>query len=70
MCAATSAPWSARTAATCFRIRRPSTWASDPQWLYTVRFDGPELWGPDSDPTVSVSVEAFEPYLEPAPEHV
>jgi nitrile hydratase beta subunit len=41
----------------------------DPQWLYTVRFDGTELWGPDSDPTVSVSVEAFEPYLEPAPEH-
>jgi len=40
----------------------------NPQWLYTVRFDGPELWGPDADPTVSVSVEAFEPYLEPAPE--
>lgn len=41
----------------------------DPQWLYTVRFDGPELWGPHSDPTVSVSIEAFEPYLEPAPEY-
>jgi nitrile hydratase len=40
----------------------------NPQWLYTVRFDGVELWGPDSDPTVSVSVDAFEPYLEPAPE--
>jgi nitrile hydratase beta subunit len=38
----------------------------DPQWLYTVRFDGRELWGPDADPTVSVSIEAFEPYLEPA----
>ena len=36
----------------------------NPQWLYTVRFDGRDLWGADSDPTVSVSVEAFEPYLE------
>jgi len=38
----------------------------DPQWLYTVVFDGRELWGPDSDPTLKVSIEAFEPYLEPA----
>jgi len=34
------------------------------EWLYTVRFDGRELWGPDSDPTLEVSIEAFEPYLE------
>jgi nitrile hydratase subunit beta len=39
----------------------------DPQWLYTVRFTGRELWGPDSDPTLAISVDAFEPYLEPAP---
>jgi nitrile hydratase len=38
----------------------------DPQWLYTVRFDGRELWGPAADPALSVSVDAFEPYLEPA----
>jgi len=38
----------------------------DPQWLYTVRFAGRDLWGPDSDPTVSVSFDAFEPYLEAA----
>jgi nitrile hydratase beta subunit len=38
----------------------------NPQWLYTVVFDGRELWGADSDPTLKVSVEAFEPYLEPA----
>ena len=38
----------------------------NPQWLYTVVFDGRELWGPDTDPTVKVSVDAFEPYLEPA----
>jgi len=38
----------------------------DPQWLYTVLFDGRELWGEASDPTLKVSIEAFEPYLEPA----
>ena len=37
-----------------------------PHWLYTVRFDGRELWGPDGDPTSKVSVDAWEPYLEPA----
>jgi nitrile hydratase len=36
-----------------------------PQWLYTVCFDARELWGDDADPTVRVSIEAFEPYLEP-----
>jgi nitrile hydratase len=36
----------------------------DPQWLYTVCFDAKELWGPNADPTVKVSVDAFEPYLE------
>jgi nitrile hydratase len=48
----------------------PDTAAHDqgenPQWLYTVVFDGAELWGPDGDPTLKVSVEAFEPYLDPA----
>ena len=37
----------------------------DPQWLYTVLFDGRELWGEASDPSLKVSIEAFEPYLEP-----
>jgi len=37
-----------------------------PQWLYTVVFAGTELWGEGSDPALTVSVEAFEPYLEPA----
>lgn len=36
----------------------------DPQWLYTVGFDGRELWGDDAEPGTEVSVEAFEPYLE------
>jgi nitrile hydratase len=36
----------------------------NPQWLYTVRFEGPELWGERGDPTLTVSVDAWEPYLE------
>jgi nitrile hydratase subunit beta len=38
----------------------------NPQWLYTVVFDGRELWGADADPSVKVSIDAFEPYLDPA----
>jgi nitrile hydratase len=37
-----------------------------PQWLYTVSFVGTDLWGPAADPTVRVSVDAWESYLEPA----
>lgn len=36
-----------------------------PQWLYTVGFDGRELWGDDGDPDVSISVDAWDSYLEP-----
>jgi nitrile hydratase beta subunit len=38
----------------------------DPQWLYTVLFDGRELWGESAEPSLKVSIEAFEPYLDPA----
>jgi nitrile hydratase len=38
----------------------------DPQWCYNVRFNAQELWGEDADPTISVSIDAFEPYLENA----
>ncbi len=38
----------------------------NPQWLYTVVFESRELWGPDADPTLTVSIDAFEPYLDPA----
>ena len=37
-----------------------------PQHCYTVRFAGQDLWGPGSDPGLSVSVDAFESYLERA----
>jgi nitrile hydratase len=38
----------------------------DPQWLYTIEFSGRELWGAEADPTSMVSIDAFEPYPEPA----
>ena len=38
----------------------------NPQWLYTVTFEGRELWGETSDPDLQVSVDAWEPYLERA----
>lgn len=48
----------------------PDTAALDagdnPQWLYAVVFSARELWGEDADPAVKVSIEAFEPYLDPA----
>jgi nitrile hydratase len=37
----------------------------NPQWLYSVHFAGPELWGQETDPSISVYVDAWEPYLEP-----
>lgn len=37
-----------------------------PEWLYTVVFDGADLWGPQAEPGTQVSVDAWEPYLEPA----
>jgi nitrile hydratase len=37
-----------------------------PEWLYTVCFLGQELWGEQADPILSVSIDAWESYLEPA----
>jgi nitrile hydratase len=36
-----------------------------PQWLYTVVFDGSTLWGADAQPGLQVSVDAWESYLQP-----
>jgi hypothetical protein len=33
----------------------------NPQWLYTVVFTSQELWGADADPTIKISIDAFEP---------
>ncbi|MEX3980526.1 nitrile hydratase subunit beta [Paraburkholderia sp. EG287A] len=39
----------------------------DPQWLYSVVFDGRELWGGDASCVMSVALDAWEPYLETLP---
>lgn len=39
----------------------------DPQHVYTIRFDGTDLWGPDyAEENTVVYFDAWEPYLEPA----
>jgi nitrile hydratase len=38
----------------------------DPRWCYSVTFTGRELWGAETDPTLTVSLDLWEPYLEPA----
>lgn len=47
----------------------PDTHAHDqgeqPHWLYTVVFDAADLWD-DAQPGQRVSIDAWEPYLEPA----
>ena len=37
-----------------------------PQWLYTVAFSGRTLWGDNAQPGLTVSVDAWDAYLEPA----
>jgi nitrile hydratase beta subunit len=37
-----------------------------PEWLYTVVFDGLELWGDGAEPGTRISVDAWEPYLDAA----
>lgn len=37
----------------------------NPQWVYTVVFTAREIWGDGSDPTLTVSIDAWESYLEP-----
>ncbi|CAM5776950.1 nitrile hydratase [Labrys miyagiensis] len=38
----------------------------NPEWLYTVRFAGTELWGSKADPTLTVMLDLWESYLDPA----
>lgn len=38
----------------------------NPQWVYTVVFDGGEIWGEGADPSLTVSIDAWESYLVPA----
>ncbi|MQW85911.1 nitrile hydratase subunit beta [Sinorhizobium saheli] len=36
----------------------------NPQWLYTVAFAAGEIWGEGANPTLTVSIDAWESYLE------
>jgi nitrile hydratase len=38
----------------------------NPEWLYTVRFAGSELWGREADPTLAVMLDLWESYLDAA----
>ncbi|PSH69884.1 nitrile hydratase subunit beta [Phyllobacterium brassicacearum] len=38
----------------------------NPQYVYTVVFPATEIWGDEADPTLTVSIDAWENYLEPA----
>ncbi|MGH6760055.1 MAG: nitrile hydratase subunit beta [Phyllobacterium sp.] len=37
----------------------------NPQWVYTIVFTGEEIWGEGADPTLVISIDAWESYLEP-----
>ncbi len=37
-----------------------------PRHLYSVRFTGPEIWGPESPPRDVVYLDLWESYLDPA----
>jgi len=36
----------------------------NPQWVYSVVFDGRDLWGDAADPTLTVAIDCWEPYLD------
>jgi len=36
----------------------------NPQWVYCVTFTGKELWGEQADPSLSVSLDCWESYVE------
>ncbi|RZS83468.1 nitrile hydratase [Phyllobacterium myrsinacearum] len=38
----------------------------NPQYVYTVVFTAVEIWGEGADPALTVSIDAWESYLEPA----
>ena len=47
------------------RVSRPlPPFVDDAHWLYTVVFDGQDLWGSAASSGLQVSVDAWEPYLE------
>lgn len=45
--------------------RNAATGDRTPETLYTVRFDAVELWGEEADPRDQLSLDLWDPYLEP-----
>lgn len=39
---------------------------SDPQHVYSVRFEGEELWGKDANANACLYIDMFDNYIEPA----
>jgi nitrile hydratase len=50
--------------AAVFADAHAETGSTAPEHLYTVAFDGRELWGDVAEPNTEVRIELFEPYLE------
>lgn len=46
------------------RHQAPVPGREQAQWLYSVRFEGVELWGPQAEVGLSVCIDAWESYLE------
>ncbi|MBS0374190.1 MAG: nitrile hydratase subunit beta [Proteobacteria bacterium] len=49
-----------------FADRHAHGLGEQPQWLYTVVLSARDLWGEQADARDRVSIDAWEPYLEPA----
>jgi nitrile hydratase len=45
----------------------PTASNNEGQWLYNVRFEGAELWGPQAEAGLTVCVDAWESYLDIKP---
>ncbi|VTU31151.1 Nitrile hydratase subunit beta [Variovorax sp. SRS16] len=48
-----------------FADSRAQGLGNDPQHMYTVRFEGEELWGPDAGPCDAVYLDLYDSYLDP-----
>ncbi len=49
-----------------FADTRAQGLGDNPQHLYSVRFEGAELWGPDAEPREAVYLDMYDSYLDPA----
>jgi nitrile hydratase subunit beta len=56
----------AQLGATLFPDARAAGRRVRPQHLYTVAFEGSDLWGQDAEAGTEARVDLYEPYLEPA----